>query len=52
MHRALVVLRYPAGGPRALSNAKPVKVALSNRFFAENGLLILLDRYEQKATTT
>jgi hypothetical protein len=26
-------------GPWALSNAKPVKVALSSRFFAEKGLL-------------
>ena len=36
----------------ALSNAKPVKVALSNRFFAEKGLLFLLDQYELKVTTT
>ncbi len=37
----------------ALSNAKPVKVALSNRFFAEKGLLLfLLDQYELKVTTT
>jgi len=27
-------------------------VALSNRFFAEKGLLFLLDQYELKATTT
>jgi len=39
-------------GPWALSNAKPVKVALSNRFFAEKGLLFLIDQYELKATTT
>ena len=39
-------------GPWVLSNAKPVKVALSNRFFAEKGLLFLLDQYELKATTT
>ena len=39
-------------GPWALSNAKPVKVALSNRFFAEKGLLFLLDRYELKVTST
>lgn len=38
--------------PWALSNAKPVKVALSNRFFAEKGLLFLLNQYEQKAMTT
>jgi RNA-directed DNA polymerase len=39
-------------GPWALSNSKPVKVALSNRFFAEKGLIFLLDQYELKATTT
>jgi len=39
-------------GPWALSNAKPVKVALSNRFFAEKGLLFLPDLYETKVTTT
>jgi RNA-directed DNA polymerase len=39
-------------GPWALSNAKPVKVALPNRFFAEKGLLFLFDLYETKVTTT
>jgi len=39
-------------GPWVLSNAKPLKVALSNRFFAEKGLLFLLDLYEPKVTTT
>jgi hypothetical protein len=39
-------------GPWALSNAKPVKVALPKRFFAEKGLLFLLDLYETKVTTT
>jgi hypothetical protein len=39
-------------GPWALSNAKPLKVALSNRFFAEKGLLYLLDQYELNVTTT
>jgi RNA-directed DNA polymerase len=33
-------------GPWALSNAKPIKVAMPNRFFAEKGLLYLLDQYE------
>jgi RNA-directed DNA polymerase len=39
-------------GPWALSNMKPVKVAMPNRFFAERGLLDLLGRYEalRKAT--
>jgi hypothetical protein len=37
-------------GPWALSNAKPV--ALSNRFFAEKGLFLLLDHYELSVTTT
>jgi len=39
-------------GPSALSNTKPVRVALSNRFFAEKGLLFLFDLYETKVTTT
>jgi hypothetical protein len=39
-------------GPWVLSNAKPLKVVLSNRFFAEKGLLFLLDLYEPKVTTT
>jgi len=39
-------------GPWALSNAKPVKVALSNRFFAEKGLFFLFDHYELSVTTT
>ena len=33
-------------GPWALSNLKPVKVAMPNRFFAEQGLLSLLGQYE------
>jgi hypothetical protein len=39
-------------GPWALSNMKPVKVAMPNRFFAERGLPNLLGRYEalRKAT--
>ncbi len=39
-------------GPWVLSNTKPLKVALSNRFFAEKGLIFLLDLYEPKVTTT
>jgi hypothetical protein len=39
-------------GPWALSNAKPLKVALSNRFFAEKGLFFLLDHYGLNVTTT
>lgn len=39
-------------GPWAMSNMKPVKVAMPNRFFAERGLLSLLNRYETLATTT
>jgi group II intron reverse transcriptase/maturase len=39
-------------GPWALSNAKPLKVALSNRFFAEKGLFFLFDHYELSVTTT
>jgi RNA-directed DNA polymerase len=38
-------------GPWALSNAKPVKVALSNRFFAEKGLFFLFDHYKPSVTT-
>jgi RNA-directed DNA polymerase len=33
-------------GPWVLSNMKPVKVAMPNRFFAEQGFLNLLDRYD------
>jgi len=33
-------------GPWALSNAKPLKVAMPNRFFAKQGLLSLLHQYE------
>jgi RNA-directed DNA polymerase len=32
-------------GPWALSNAKPLKVAMPNQFFADQGLLSLLHRY-------
>ncbi len=41
----------PKGAVGAIQ-CKPVKVALPNRFFAEKGLLFLLDQYELKATTT
>jgi RNA-directed DNA polymerase len=33
-------------GPWAMSNMKPVKVAMSNRFFAERGLLSLRNQYD------
>jgi RNA-directed DNA polymerase len=33
-------------GPWVLSNAKPLKVAMPNQFFAEQGLLSLLQQYE------
>jgi len=36
-------------GPWALSNAKPLKVATPNRFFAEMGLICLQNRYEYLA---
>lgn len=36
-------------GPWAMSNTKPVKVAMPNRFFAERGLLSLLNHYESLA---
>jgi RNA-directed DNA polymerase len=39
-------------GPWVLSNMKPVKVAMPNRFFAERGLLSLLIRYETLAQPT
>jgi RNA-directed DNA polymerase len=39
-------------GPWVMSNMKPVKVAMPNRFFAERGLLSLLIRYEKLAQTT
>jgi group II intron reverse transcriptase/maturase len=38
-------------GPWAMSNMKPVKVAMPNRFFAERGLLCLLNHYESLAKT-
>jgi len=38
-------------GPWAMSNMKPVRVALPNRFFAERGLLFLLSHYGSLAKT-
>jgi RNA-directed DNA polymerase len=38
-------------GPWAMSNMKPVKVALSNRFFAERGLLSLRNQYDALVKT-
>jgi len=38
-------------GPWAMSNMKPAKLAMPNRFFAERGLLALFDRYEALAKT-
>jgi RNA-directed DNA polymerase len=38
-------------GPWALSNAKPLKVALPNRFFAQKGLICLLNHYDYLAKT-
>ena len=38
-------------GPWAMSNMKPVKVAMPNRFFAERGLLSLLNHYGSLAKT-
>jgi hypothetical protein len=34
-----------------MSNMKPVKVAMPNRFFAEQGLMSLLSCYEHLAKT-
>jgi len=34
-------------GPWVISNMKPVKVAMPNRFFAEKGLICLFDHYAQ-----
>jgi group II intron reverse transcriptase/maturase len=39
-------------GPWAMSNMKPVKIAMPNHFFAERGLLSLLNRYEALDQTT
>jgi RNA-directed DNA polymerase len=39
-------------GPWAMSNMKPVKVAMPNRFFAEKGLFSLLDHYGALAKAT
>jgi group II intron reverse transcriptase/maturase len=39
-------------GPWAMSNMKPVKIAMPNLFFAERGLLSLLNRYEALDQTT
>ena len=33
-------------GPWAMSNMKPVKVAMPNRFYENKGLLSLLNHYE------
>jgi len=38
-------------GPWAMSNMKPVKVAMPNRFFAERGLLFLFNHYESLGKT-
>lgn len=38
-------------GPWPMSNMKPVKVAMPNRFFAERGLLSLSNHYESLAKT-
>jgi hypothetical protein len=38
-------------GPWPMSNMKPVKVAMPNRFFAEQGLMSLLSCYEHLAKT-
>jgi group II intron reverse transcriptase/maturase len=39
-------------GPWAMSNMKPVKIAMPNHFFAERGLLSLFNRYEALDQTT
>lgn len=39
-------------GPWAMSNMKPVKVAMPNRFFTDLGLLSLLDHYGSLVKTT
>ena len=39
-------------GPWALSNMKPLKVAMSNRFFAEQGFLSLFDQYQALGKVT
>jgi RNA-directed DNA polymerase len=44
--RAACGIAVSRKGPWALSNAKPIKVAMPNRFFAEKGLLFLFDQYE------
>ena len=38
-------------GPWVMSNMKPVKVAMPNRFFAERGLLFLLNHHESLSKT-
>jgi RNA-directed DNA polymerase len=38
-------------GPWVISNMKPVKVAMPNRFFAERGLISLLDHHAKLAKT-
>jgi RNA-directed DNA polymerase len=43
---------YSRKGPWAMSNMKPVKVATSNRFFAEKGLLSLLNHHRSLVTAT
>jgi hypothetical protein len=39
-------------GPWAMSNMKPLKIALPNRFFAERGFLGLLDQAQTLGKTT
>jgi group II intron reverse transcriptase/maturase len=49
--RSACAIAVSRKGPWALSNAKPLKVAMPNRFFADKALICLLDRYNYLAKT-
>jgi hypothetical protein len=44
--KILQVMQSSRKGPWAMSNMKPVKVAMPNRFYENKGLFSLLDHYE------
>jgi hypothetical protein len=39
-------------GPWAMSNMKPLKIAISNRFFTEHGFRSLFDQYQALGKAT
>jgi len=50
--KSALSVAFSRKGPWAISNMKPVKVAMPISFFAEKGLLSLTDHYESLSKTT